>query len=201
MPTTQNSTQETSKARQLATRLASLPHRYLAGKLPPKKLAQELREIANWIDPSGAEQPVPKTTAEERELFEYWKRQVGKPRAQFTRDRQMKIRARLREGYTVADIKQAIQNIANSAFHAGENTNGQEYQDLTLVCRNGSKLEHFRDMGDGSFAEPTKGEARTADEQIAALQREASQALAEGRTDAYNETQQAIRRIRSAGQA
>jgi uncharacterized phage protein (TIGR02220 family) len=180
--------------------LAKLPAQYLDGKLTTKKLAVELRAIADWIDPEGEFRPVekqPSTTPEEREVFAYWQRAVGKPEAKFTADRRAKIRARLREGYSVDDIKKAIRNVAESTYHRGENANGHEYCDLTLICRNGSKLEGYRDIAGGIEPAPKVLESGT-EGRIQQLQRDAAALLAEGKIDAYNQTQSEIRRLRSA---
>jgi len=176
-------------------------HLYLAGRMPPKKLAQELRAIADWIEPGGKQQPVQAVSVEERELFDYWRRQVGKPSAKFTAERRSKLRARLREGFTGADIRRAIDNVASSGFHRGENEQGLEYCDIMLICRNGSKLEGYRDMA-GSGVDPApKGGGGDVESQINRLSIEATAHLAEGNIDAYNQTQCEIRRLSAIGGA
>jgi hypothetical protein len=63
---------------------------------------------------------------------------TGHDRARLTPERAKAVRARLAQGYTVSDIKRAIDGCVASEFHT---TGG--YDDLTLICRNGSKLEAF----------------------------------------------------------
>jgi len=83
-----------------------------------------------------------------RELFEYWAKRMQKPgSARLTAGRRAKVEARLREGYSVEDIKAAIDGCARSKFHMGENDGGRVHNDLELICRSGSKLEGFRDGG------------------------------------------------------
>lgn len=60
-----------------------------------------------------------------------------------TKDRKAKIEARLKEGYTVDQIKTAIRNIRQSPFHCGENDRNKFYADISFICRNGSKLEEW----------------------------------------------------------
>ncbi|WP_132769797.1 hypothetical protein [Tepidibacillus fermentans] len=60
-----------------------------------------------------------------------------------TKERKAKIEARLKEGYTVEQIKTAIRNIRQSSFHCGENDRNKFYADITFVCRNASKLEEW----------------------------------------------------------
>lgn len=75
-----------------------------------------------------------------RELFEYWQQRCEHPQAKPTRERLAKVRSRLREGYTAEQIRAAIDGAARAAF---VNDAGKRFDDLELICRNGSKLEDF----------------------------------------------------------
>jgi hypothetical protein len=75
-----------------------------------------------------------------RPLFDYWRTKCGHPKALLTLDRKTKVIARLREGYSEADIRQAIDGAAK---HAYVDDRGVRYDDLELICRSGSKLEGF----------------------------------------------------------
>lgn len=80
-------------------------------------------------------------------IFNYWLCAMRKgPTTKFTQERKRAIANRLKEEYSVEDIKLAIHNCSRSDFHMGQNEQGKMYNDLTLICRNGSKLESFRDM-------------------------------------------------------
>lgn len=79
-------------------------------------------------------------------LFDYWKATCRHPQALPTRERLAKVRARLGEGYTEDQIRQAINGAARAAF---VNDAGKRFDDLELICRNGSKLESFIDRADG----------------------------------------------------
>jgi len=78
--------------------------------------------------------------SEAKECFEYWQQRCEHPKARLGRDRQAKIVARLNEGYTVEQIKQAIDGAAVGAF---TNDSGHRFDDIELICRNGTKLESF----------------------------------------------------------
>jgi hypothetical protein len=81
------------------------------------------------------------------EVFSYWQQALDKPKALLTSERERAIQARLREGYSPDTIKQAIDGCRASPFHRGQNDRGQPYDDLTLICRSGSKLESFVNLG------------------------------------------------------
>lgn len=196
-PPTTTSRSEPSLA--VARALSDTLTRYLSRTLGPAELAAELRRIACKLDDGRpapearqADQAAAKASAV-RQVFEHWIRATGRnPKTtKLTPDRKTKVEARLREGYTVADILRAIEGLAASPFHRGENQQGTRYDDLALLCRSGSKLESFRD------AAPETTTTTTTDEpDIAALQRASADALKEGDLDAYNATQARIRSLR-----
>jgi len=88
-----------------------------------------------------------------REIFEYWQKTLGHPKAKLTNDRRTKILARLKEGYTVEQCKRAIDGCKASPFHMGDNPQGpfhmgdnpqgKIYDSITLIFRSGDKLEQF----------------------------------------------------------
>jgi len=68
---------------------------------------------------------------------------MGHSKAKLTKDRTDKIRERLKEGYTVEDIKKAIDGCRASPHNMGDNERKTVYDDIELICRKGSKLEYF----------------------------------------------------------
>lgn len=81
------------------------------------------------------------------EVFEYWREKMGKTkRVKLDAKRKGKIRGRLKDGFTVDDIKQAIDGCAGSSFHMGDNKGGTKHDDLELICRDSVKVEMFMGM-------------------------------------------------------
>lgn len=106
----------------------------------------------------GVAPPAPKRIEHDERtivrIFERWRTACDYPRARLTPERVRHIRARLRDGYTERELCAAIDGIAGSDFHRGENDSRQRYDDLTFVFRNGSNVERFATMGDpGLMAE------------------------------------------------
>jgi hypothetical protein len=61
------------------------------------------------------------------------------PKGKATRDRTRRVSARLRDGYTVAELLEAVMGCAVSDFHrAGHHT------DLALICRDAQHVDRFR---------------------------------------------------------
>lgn len=101
-----------------------------------------------------AERHIESTDA--RRLFEEWVKAMGKnpTTTKFTAERRRAVVARLAD-YSPEFIRRAIYGCAASDFHTakGEYKGGKRYDDLTLICRNGSKLEQFEAM----FKDPEAG--------------------------------------------
>ena len=81
------------------------------------------------------------------DVFNFWIATMDKNHnsTKLTSKRLKAIKARFREGYTLEDIKTAIVNCSKSQWHMGQNPNNTMYNDIELICRNGEKLEQFRD--------------------------------------------------------
>lgn len=118
--------------------------------LPSTTSKQENSNVELKLDRS-----VRSSVADVREIFEYWQRACNHPSSKLSPDRRRKIETRLREGYSVEQIKAAVDGAAVGAF-VGDN--GKRFDDIELICRNGSKLESF--IGRHASADkPNKGAA------------------------------------------
>ena len=78
------------------------------------------------------------------EVFEHWKRVMGHPKALLDTKREKAVIARLREGKTVGDLKQAVDGCSKTPHNIGHNANQQRYDDLELICRSVSQVERFQ---------------------------------------------------------
>lgn len=200
--------------REWAAALTAVLGDFLSNRAEPQALAERLRALADDLSPASQVQlrlvgttdppvPFPEATltaqrAEREKLnaadvFAYWQRILGKPKALFTQERQSKVRARLREGYSVMMLCRAIDAVAASPFHRGENKGNREYVDLTLICQTGSKVEQFLEMGG---AAPTAATPDSPVGELEELRRTASEQLRNG-DPGYEKTQQKIRAMKA----
>ncbi|PRO11575.1 hypothetical protein B9W55_18785 [Acinetobacter baumannii] len=114
-------------------------------------------------EPMSAEKPKENFKSEIQEVFEFWKVTFNKNnRTVLDNPRKSKIQARLKEGYTVEDIKTAIVGCSKSQFHIEGN-----HTDLTLICRDATKLDHFLAMSNPA---QVATQPQTEDEQPAPTQ-------------------------------
>lgn len=68
------------------------------------------------------------------------------PKARAGDKERAKIRARLREGYTVEELKIAIDGCHVSPYHSGNNDDGRKYQNLELILRDATKVNQFIEL-------------------------------------------------------
>lgn len=78
-----------------------------------------------------------------KRVFAHWQTTLNHPGTKFTKDRETKIRARLREGYSTEQLFAAIDGCAGSAWHMGENNRHERYDGVELIFRNSGKTDDF----------------------------------------------------------
>lgn len=92
--------------------------------------------------------PIKEKTKEILEVFDYYR--TYHPRAHLKPHSKMKewmrIRARLNEGYAVADLKTAIDGCHKDPWHQGQNDRNQRYDSLELIVRDSSKVQKFIEL-------------------------------------------------------
>lgn len=128
-----------------------------------------------------------------RDLFAYWQRECEHTHAKLTPERSTSIIARLKDGYSAAEIRKAIDGAKHSAFEK----DGKRFDDITLICRNGSKLEDFIERGTRATGAivvqaPTNGGI---EDQIAAKRRLMATLKREGRTTEYNDASHDLHKL------
>jgi hypothetical protein len=99
-----------------------------------------------------AEEEVHPALGQIREVFEYWRAECrgGNARVVLGEKRSAVIAARLKDGYTVDQLCQAIDGARDHAFEK----DGRKYDELELIMRNEVKVDDFiqRAMGGGGSA-------------------------------------------------
>lgn len=155
-----------------------------------------------------APEPAPSRANDRRlaavpQLFAYWQHRCDHASAKLTPERSRCVLARLRDGYTEAEIRKAIDGAAVAAFVNEDN--GHRYDDLTLICRNGSKLESFMERGvkaTGAIEVVATGDGSSIDERISELRRTMAAMKRDGRVTEYENAAADLKRLmaeRSAG--
>lgn len=80
------------------------------------------------------------------QVFNEWVTVCGKDRSRTKLDSKRKTRIEWAlRNYPLDDVMDAVRGWQNSPFHAGQNSDGRQWNDLTLLLRDAQKLEFFRD--------------------------------------------------------
>ncbi|MDW9176989.1 hypothetical protein SE924_10065 [Legionella pneumophila] len=77
------------------------------------------------------------------EIFNHWQLVMNHPRAKLDAKRQRAIKNALEFGYSIDDLKLAIDGCANTPFNMGENDRRQVYDNITLILRDADHIERF----------------------------------------------------------
>lgn len=90
---------------------------------------------------SGAQAPAASVPVQE--VFQHWKTVLDHPRAILDAKRQKLIADRIEQGFSVDDLKAAIDGCRASPYHMGQNDHKTIYDSLELICRDASHVEQF----------------------------------------------------------
>ena len=82
-------------------------------------------------------------SASKAEIFSYWQETMTHPRAKLDKKRENVIHKALKLGYSVVDLKQAIDGCAQTPFNMGQNDRQQIYDDISLIFRDAEHIERF----------------------------------------------------------
>ena len=77
-------------------------------------------------------------------IFDYWLLVMKKPsNTIFNQKRKAAVKARLKEGYSEGQIKDAIDGCSKTPHNMGQNDQNKKFDDLELICRNGCNVDRF----------------------------------------------------------
>lgn len=82
------------------------------------------------------------------EVFEFWKGLLSNARSRLDQERRKKIAERLKDGYSIEDLKLAIIGCSFSPYHQGMNDNHIRYQDIELICRHARHVDKFIEIAE-----------------------------------------------------
>ena len=108
------------------------------------------RKVTNKTRQDKTRQTETKRLEVER-VYNAWVRATGKSRTKLTKSRSDLIRRRLDE-WSTDDLIAAVEGIAASPFHRGENPAHREYLSIELALRDAEHIERFIDESKGAAA-------------------------------------------------
>ena len=106
--------------------------------------------------------------SEVAQVFEHWKSVMDSPRSNLDKKRKTAIEARLKDGFSVDDLKSAIDGCRKTPHNMGDNDRGQKFNDIELICRNAPNVERFMNATGASPPKPKAVRPLTAAERYVA---------------------------------
>lgn len=93
------------------------------------------------------EPPTPVTSSHvtpKDRVWAFWQSHLGKAStAKFDKKRQRAVEARLRDGYSVDQLCDAIRGCKADPFSMGQNDRHQRFDDISLICRDATHVDKF----------------------------------------------------------
>lgn len=138
-----------TKAKQKQKEPSGIPKAFdqdnLANQEPPGSEANQEPITSNQEQKDKVKSIVPAkaVTDDVDVVFAHWQRVRNYPRAKLDGKRAKAIKARLGDGYSVEDLCRAVDGIANSSHHMGQNDRRTVYDDIELICRDGPRVDGF----------------------------------------------------------
>lgn len=115
---------------------------------PPPPLKVDIEDEVNSNCSSDKESEESTLNERAREVFEHYR--THHPKAHAVPENAKKewslVVARLAEGYSVDDLKSAIDGCHRCPHNQGENERGTKYLALELICRTGSQVTRFMEV-------------------------------------------------------
>ncbi len=131
-----------------------------------QRASVEATTLSTSVDDGGPEDEElePKGTPADA-VFEHWRRVLSKAaHAKFKGKRRRRVLERLKDGFSVEDLKRAIDGCARTPHNMGQNDRGEVFDDLELICRDVEHVERFmRNADKPPNPAGTKGRATNAD--------------------------------------
>jgi hypothetical protein len=93
--------------------------------------------------PPAERRAQPRGSEDVRSVFAYWQEVMSHPHAKLDDKRAKAIGKRLSDGYTVGELCQAIDGCKRSPHHMGQNEQRTVYDDIELICRDGTHVDKF----------------------------------------------------------
>lgn len=100
-------------------------------------------ELSSTSSPQAGKPAAPRAVLD---VFEFWRTDTGRQRTKLDSKRKARIAARLREGFTVGDLCEAIRNRRNDRWLMGLDDSPRVYDGLETLLRDAAQVERLRDL-------------------------------------------------------
>lgn len=120
---------------------------------PPNNISNNIKECTSSniceveTSPVCSSSSTP-STADIQEIFRYWQDVMGHPKAKLDKKRSSAIQNALKLGFSIDDLKKAIEGCKNTPFNMGKNDNYQVHDGVRVIFRDAEQIERFMNNAD-----------------------------------------------------
>ncbi len=138
-----NDPRATHAAPAMSDPIPDIRYQVIGGAKAPVEHALGAPDLEREKPATQAENGLNGATLPVRAVFEYWRQVMNHPGALLDTKRSRAIAARLKSGFSIEQLKQAIDGCKASPWHQGQNDRHQVYDDIELICRDAKRVEAF----------------------------------------------------------
>lgn len=80
------------------------------------------------------------------EIFAEWQTVLNHPNAILDTKRRNRIKARIKDGFSLEELKSVPHGVLRSPFHLGDNADGKRHDGISTIYRDTEQVEKFRDL-------------------------------------------------------
>jgi uncharacterized protein YdaU (DUF1376 family) len=113
------------------------------GKQPESGSQANQEPITSNQKPIKNKKTSPTASADVVEIFEHWRSVMVSPKSKLDKDRESLINKSLKLGYSVEDLKSAINGCRASPHNMGANDRSTKYNGLNVILKNADNIDRF----------------------------------------------------------
>ncbi|OZI20519.1 hypothetical protein CAL26_23785 [Bordetella genomosp. 9] len=115
----------------------------LPNREPQKETLQKKENTLSTSVDLASETPPEKPPSDVRRVFDHWRDVMQSPRSQLDAKRVKAIKAALKAGYSVDDLRRAISGCSKTPHNMGKNDRHQKYNGIELILRSADQIDRF----------------------------------------------------------
>lgn len=143
-----------------------LPHRKVEDESKSTQRALALKEKEKKVKENNLIGEVKTSPASSKnsiftqKIFQYWQQVMKHPQAKLDNKRKKKIKEAFELGYSIDEIRQAIDGCAKTPHNMGQNDRCQIYDDIELILRDSAHIERFMSNANTKATNASSGNSK-----------------------------------------
>jgi hypothetical protein len=112
-------------------------------KVTRRNALEKSRVEKSRVESKDSVEPAPPPVDLAHQVFDYWRDKLHPAATVFDKDTRKKVQERIDEGFTVEQLRTAVDGCKSNPHNQGVNDRGKRYDALELICRTGANVNRF----------------------------------------------------------